>query len=147
MIPAGAPPALSALCRVLRADYQPGRQAGQAFLRRFTIDLQSPDGERTGGVSGRVPLCVADLPLGPGLAAKTLLHFCAAAGSELPAWQPLVADEAQRSPPFDFPKTSPLYRGKPYRQAAFPRLVASAACLLLVWAHAGQAKHLAPNRP
>lgn len=64
---------------VLRADYQPGRQAGQAFLRRFTIDLQSPD------------------------------------GSELPAWQPLVADEAQRSPPFDFPKTSPLYRGKPYR--------------------------------
>lgn len=30
--------------RHLRAEYQPGRQAGRAFLRRATIDLQAPDG-------------------------------------------------------------------------------------------------------
>lgn len=28
-------------------------------------------------------------------------------------WQPLVDEVA--SPPFDFPKVNPLYRGKPYR--------------------------------
>ncbi|KAL4859791.1 Carotenoid cleavage dioxygenase 8 B [Chlorella vulgaris] len=64
--------------RHLRAEYQPGRQAGRAFLRRATIDLQAPD------------------------------------GSEV-SWRPLVEDEAELSPPFDFPKVNPLYRGKPYR--------------------------------
>lgn len=44
------------------------------------------------------------------LHARTAAH----AGSEVPGgWQPLVPDEA--CPPFDFPKVSPLKRGKPYR--------------------------------
>ena len=36
-------------------------------------------------------------------------------GSQVAEWQPLVADEAASSPPFDFPKCSPAMRGKPYR--------------------------------
>lgn len=37
----------------------------------------------------------------------------ASAGSSL-TWQPLVPEDA--CPPFDFPKTNPQLRGKPYRQ-------------------------------
>lgn len=48
------------------------------------------------------------------------------------SWQPLVADEAA-SPPFDFPKVSPLVRGKQHRWVWGPAGLGPALALLPRW--------------
>lgn len=108
----------------LRADYAPERVPGRAYLRRATIDLQAADGGRgrtlAGGLNGPaacggVEWGGTDLVLVEHCFVRAeWLHTWPRAGSEVAGgWQPLVPDEV--CPPFDFPKVSPLKRGKPYR--------------------------------
>lgn len=49
---------------VLRAPYKGAAPAGRAYLRRFTLDLQAPDGEAGRGAAACAPsLCTRALGL------------------------------------------------------------------------------------